>query len=80
MTNYQILIDSIANEIYQLYNTSNNWDEIEAKQTSHNRDCFQFCSADQTQFPILRGNYTLNVLLAFYAGSSKLLLHILPIA
>jgi hypothetical protein len=35
MTNYQILIDSIANEIYQLYNTSNNWDEIEAKQTSH---------------------------------------------
>lgn len=35
MTNYQILIDSISNEIYQLYNTSNNWDEIEAKQTSH---------------------------------------------
>jgi hypothetical protein len=35
MTNYQILIDSIANEIYQLYNTSNNWDEIEAKKTSH---------------------------------------------
>ena len=30
-----MLIDSITNEIYQLYNTSNNWDEIEAKQISH---------------------------------------------
>jgi L-rhamnose mutarotase len=35
VTNYQILIDSITNEIYQLYNISNNWDEVEAKQTSH---------------------------------------------
>ena len=30
-----MLIDSITNEIYLFYNTSNNWDEIEAKQTSH---------------------------------------------
>lgn len=35
VTNYQILIDSITNEIYQLYNTSNNWEEVKAKQTSH---------------------------------------------
>lgn len=35
MTNYQRLINSITNEIYLFYNTSNNWDEIEAKQTSH---------------------------------------------
>lgn len=35
MTNYQILIDSISNEIYQLFDTSNNWDEIETKKTSH---------------------------------------------
>jgi hypothetical protein len=35
MTNYQMLIDSIINEIYLFYNISNNWDEIEAKQTSH---------------------------------------------
>jgi len=35
VTNYQILIDSITNEIYQLYNTSDNWEEVKAKQTSH---------------------------------------------
>lgn len=35
MTNYQILIDSITNEIYQLQNTTDNWDEDRAKQTSH---------------------------------------------
>jgi hypothetical protein len=33
MTNYQILIDAITNEIYQL--NSNNWDEEKAKKTSH---------------------------------------------
>lgn len=35
MTHYDKLIDSITNEIYKLYITFNNWDEIEAKETSH---------------------------------------------
>lgn len=36
MTNYQILIDAITNEIYQLYTTTNGWNEEKAKATSHN--------------------------------------------
>lgn len=35
MTHYDKLIDCITNEIYQLYLISNNWDEEEAKVTSH---------------------------------------------
>lgn len=35
MTHYDKLIDSITNEIYQLYNTVDSWNEIEAKETSH---------------------------------------------
>ena len=35
MTHYDKLIDSITNEIYKLYLTANNWNEIEAKKTSH---------------------------------------------
>lgn len=36
MTDYQILIDTITNEIYQLYTTTDSWDEKQAKQVSHN--------------------------------------------
>lgn len=35
MTHYDKLIDSIKNEIYQLYCTTDSWDEVEATQTSH---------------------------------------------
>lgn len=35
MTHYDKLIDSITNEIYQLYNTIDSWDEEKASQTSH---------------------------------------------
>jgi hypothetical protein len=35
MTTYQILIDTITNEIYQLYNTTDRWDEEKAKESSH---------------------------------------------
>lgn len=35
MTNYQILIDSISNEIYQLYNNTDSWNEEMAQKTSH---------------------------------------------
>jgi hypothetical protein len=35
MTNYQILIDTITNEMYQLYTTTDNWDEIQAAKVSH---------------------------------------------
>lgn len=35
MTHYDKLIDSITNEIYQLYNTTDSWDESKAIQTSH---------------------------------------------
>lgn len=35
MTHYDKLIDSIKNEIYQLYNVTDSWDEEEATQTSH---------------------------------------------
>ncbi len=35
MTNYQILIDTITNEMYQLYTTTDNWDEEQAVKVSH---------------------------------------------
>lgn len=35
MTTYQILIDTITNEIYQLYNTTDGWNEEKAKESSH---------------------------------------------
>jgi len=35
MTHYDKLIDSIKNEIYQLYNTTNSWNEEDATKTSH---------------------------------------------
>jgi hypothetical protein len=35
MTHYDKLIDSIKNEIYQLYNITDSWNEEEATQTSH---------------------------------------------
>ena len=35
MTNYQILIDTITNEMYQLYTTTDNWDEGQAAKVSH---------------------------------------------
>lgn len=35
MTHYDKLIDSIKSEIYQLYNTTDSWNEEEASQTSH---------------------------------------------
>jgi hypothetical protein len=35
MTHYDKLIDSIKNEIYQLYTTTDSWDEEKASQTAH---------------------------------------------
>ena len=35
MTNYQILIDTITNEMYQLYTNTDNWDEGQAASVSH---------------------------------------------
>lgn len=35
MTHYDKLIDSIKNEIYLLYHTTNSWNEKEATQTAH---------------------------------------------
>lgn len=35
MTHYDKLIDSIKNEIYQLYTTTDSWKEEEATKTSH---------------------------------------------
>jgi hypothetical protein len=35
MTHYDKLIDSITNEIYQLYTITDSWDEKQANQTSH---------------------------------------------
>jgi hypothetical protein len=35
MTNYQILIDTITNEMYQLYSTTDSWNEEEATKVSH---------------------------------------------
>lgn len=35
MTHYDKLIDSITNEIYQLYTITDSWDEDQANQTSH---------------------------------------------
>jgi hypothetical protein len=35
MTHYDKLIDSIKSEIYQLYTTTDSWNEEEATQTSH---------------------------------------------
>jgi hypothetical protein len=35
MTHYDKLIDSIKSEIYQLYTTTDSWNEDEATQTSH---------------------------------------------
>ena len=35
MTNYQILIDTITNEMYQLYTTTDNWNEEQAAKVSH---------------------------------------------
>jgi hypothetical protein len=35
MTHYDKLIDSIKNEIYQLYTITDSWNEKEATETSH---------------------------------------------
>jgi hypothetical protein len=35
MTNYQMLIDTITNEIYQLYTTTDGWNEERTKEVSH---------------------------------------------
>jgi len=35
MTHYDKLIDSIKNEIYQLYTTTDSWNEEQASQISH---------------------------------------------
>jgi hypothetical protein len=35
MTHYDKLIDSVKNEIYRLYNTTDNWDEDEASVVAH---------------------------------------------
>lgn len=35
MTHYDKLIDSIKNQIYSLYNTTDGWDENEATLISH---------------------------------------------
>jgi hypothetical protein len=35
MTNYQMLIDTITNEIYQLYATTDGWNEEKTKEVSH---------------------------------------------
>jgi hypothetical protein len=35
MTNYQILIDTITNEMYQLYSTTDSWNEEEATKVAH---------------------------------------------
>jgi hypothetical protein len=35
VTHYDKLIDSIKNEIYRLYTTTDSWNEKEATETSH---------------------------------------------
>jgi hypothetical protein len=35
MTHYDKLIDAIKNEIYNLYTTTDSWEENEANQTAH---------------------------------------------
>lgn len=35
MTNYEMMIDAVVNQIYLLYNQSDSWDEELSKQTAH---------------------------------------------
>jgi hypothetical protein len=35
MTNYDMLMDAVVNQIYLLYAQTDSWDEKKAKETSH---------------------------------------------
>jgi len=35
MTNYDILMDAVVNQIYLLYAQTDSWNEVKAKETAH---------------------------------------------